>query len=115
MGRSDYLNEPLLTRHHERLHITFEHRLEWRRRLPFRMLGDKRFHSIDRKDVLDVHRLLGPERAVIVESGNAPLRWHEVSGSLFGHARNEIDEGCLRGPVAPRRKRIIRHDRPPFQ
>ena len=47
------------------------------------MLGDKRFHSVKRKDELDITGLLEPERAIVVEDGNSLCEWHEISSPFF--------------------------------
>ena len=46
--------------------------------LPLRMLGRERLHSVERKQKLKIHRLLGPERAVIIEGRDAFCRRHEL-------------------------------------
>ena len=47
---------------------------------------------------LGVHRLLGPQRAVLVERGDPFGRRHEFRPALFGHLRDEADDRLLRGP-----------------
>ena len=76
--RHDELDEALLAGRGERLHVAFEYRLERLRVFPLGMLRRQRLDAVEREGELDVHRLLGPERAVVVEDGDA-LGWrHEV-------------------------------------
>ena len=42
------------------------------------MLRSECLHSVDREGKLEVERLLGPERAVVVENRDAFRRWDEV-------------------------------------
>ena len=53
----------------------------------FRVLRRQRLDPIDRKNDLEIHRLLGPQRAVVVEGGDALVRRHEIRAAL----------GCERG------------------
>jgi hypothetical protein len=39
--------------------------------LPLGMLRRQRLHTVEREEELEIHRLLGPERAVVVEGGDA--------------------------------------------
>jgi hypothetical protein len=67
MGRRHDLEQPLLAGRRERLPVALEHRLERLGLLPFGMLRRHRPYPVEREGELEVDRLLGPERAVIVE------------------------------------------------
>ncbi len=56
---------------------------------------DLRLHLVDGKRELVVDRLLDPQRAVIVEGGDALGRRHIVGSSLFRHPRDEVDDRLL--------------------
>jgi hypothetical protein len=60
------------------LHVAFQHRLEGLLVLPFRMQWRQGLHAIEREDQLDIHGVLGPQRSVIVECGNALRHRHEI-------------------------------------
>jgi len=54
--------------------IVGERRLKRFLRLPFRVLRCQFVHTIERKRSLCIQRMLGPDRAVLVERGDAVLR-----------------------------------------
>jgi len=57
--------------------------------------------AIERERELEVHRLLGPERAVVVEDGDALGHWHEAGAPLLRHFRHEVDDGLSAGAGVP--------------
>ena len=74
--------------------------------LPLGMLRRERLHAVEREEELEIHRLLGPERAVVVERGDALGGRHEVGRAFLRHLLDEGDDGFLRRAVVPRRQRI---------
>src|SRR5208337_3875929 len=60
------------------------------------------FHA---EDDLRVHRMLDPERAVLVEFGDALFRRHEVLARRIGGDAYEVEDRLLRRSVVPRRER----------
>ena len=66
--------------------------------------GRERLHAVQREEQLEIHRLLGPERAVVVEDGDALGRRHEVGRALLRHLLDKRDDGLLRLAVVPRRR-----------
>jgi hypothetical protein len=46
--------------------------------LPFRVQRSERLDAIESESKLEIHRLLRPQRAVIVEGRDALGGWHEV-------------------------------------
>ena len=52
-------------------HVALEQRGKRLLRFPLGMLRREHLHALERKDELEIHRLLGPERAVVVEGGDA--------------------------------------------
>ena len=84
-----------------RLHIAVEHRRERLLGLPFRMHGSQRLHAIERKGQLDIHRLLDPERAVVVEGRDALFDRHKIWPVLRRDTRNEVEDRGLAGAVVP--------------
>ena len=70
-----------------RLHVAFEHGLEGLLVLPFGVLGRHALHAVERESELHIHRLLDPQRAVIVEGGDAVLRRDVVAAFRVRHLR----------------------------
>lgn len=66
---------------------------------PLRMLRRERFHAIQREDHLDVHRLFRPERAVVVEYGDALRDWNVVRPMFYRHSGNEVSNRFLAVPL----------------
>src|SRR5215204_7142972 len=88
------------------LHVTFENRLEGLLVLPFRVLGCQRLHAIERKCKLDIHWLLQPQGAVIVEHRDAFGRWHEIRSALDRDPCDEVSDCLLCSAVVPRGERV---------
>jgi hypothetical protein len=106
MCRGDDRDRSLLAGRPKRRRVTFEHRLEGLRVLPFRMLWRQRLDPVQRVGELHVDRLFDPQRAVVVERGD-PLRWrNEVGRSFPGHVSDEGDDRLFRRAIVPRRQRI---------
>ena len=82
VGRRHDLQQALFAGGRQRLHVLVEQRLERLRRLPFRMLRRHRLDAIEGEHDLEVDRLFAPQRAVIVEGGDALLGRHEVGAAL---------------------------------
>ena len=82
MRRRHDLQQALLAGRRERLHVAFEQRLERLLGLPLRMLRRQRLDAIEREGELEIDRLLGPQRAVVVEGGDALGRRHEIRPAL---------------------------------
>src|SRR5262249_50662585 len=57
---------------------------------------------VDRERDLEVDRLLGPQRAVVVEGGDALGDRHEVRRAVTRHTGDEIGYRTLRSAVIPR-------------
>ena len=89
------------------LHVALEQRGEWLLRFPLRMLRRERLHAVEREEQLEIHRLLAPERAVVVERGDALVRRNEIGRAFFRHLLDEGDDGFLRRGVVPRGQRVL--------
>jgi hypothetical protein len=61
--------------------------------LPLRMLGRQRFDAVEAKDQLEIHRLLDPQRAVVVEGGDAVGGWDKLRSAFAGHIGRELQSG----------------------
>ena len=70
--------------------------------------GASDLHAIDGKCQLEVHRLLGPQRAVVVERRDPLGRRHELRRTRPGNRGDEVHDGLLRLAGVPRRQRIAR-------
>jgi len=65
------------------------------------MLWRQRLYTIERVLDLEVDRLLGPQRTVVVEGGD-PLRERDVIGAALAcDAADEIDDGPLGAAFVP--------------
>jgi len=70
------------------------------------MLGCQRLHAVDGEDKLEIQRLLGPQRPVVIEGGDPLWLKHEVRRVVPGDLADEVDDGGLRGPITPGRERV---------
>jgi hypothetical protein len=70
------------------------------------MLRREGLYAVDGKEKLEVQRLLGPERAIIIEGGDSLGDGHEVRRALCGDFRDEIHDGLLCLALVPRWKCI---------
>ena len=69
--------------------------------------GASSFDSIEREQELKIHRLLGPERAVVVEGGDALILRHKVRRAFRCHPLDKVDDRLFPwAVVVPRGKRI---------
>src|SRR4029453_6839730 len=90
----------------ERFHIAGEQMIERLFRFPLRGWWRESFHAVEREEELKIHRLFGPERAVVVEYSDA-FGGRDVIGRAFlSYFGNEVHDGCFGCAVVPRRKRI---------
>ena len=71
MRHGDDLQKTVLAGRRQRLLVASSSALNGCLRLPFRMLRRHRLDAVEREGNLEVIRLLGPQRAVIVEGGDA--------------------------------------------
>ncbi|MCY1344843.1 hypothetical protein D9M69_308900 [compost metagenome] len=106
VGGADDLDQPFHAAGREGFAIALEHRLERLLLLPFRVLGGQALDFVEGEQHLEVHRLLAPQRAVVVEHGNALGGRHVVPAALGGHGTDEAFDGLLRRAVVPGRQRI---------
>ena len=87
------LEQPFHPARLDALHVASEDRAEWLLLLPLRMRRREPFDLAHREKKLEIGRLLGPERAVVVE-GRDPLGGFDVVGSAVTRdALNEADDG----------------------
>src|SRR5438067_9708303 len=70
------------------------------------MLRGERLHTVEREEQLEIHRLLAPERAVVIERGNALLGRDKIRRAFLGDLGDEVSDRLLRCAVIPRWKRI---------
>ena len=106
VGRRHDLEKAFLAERRQCLEVALEHRLERLGVAPLRVLRRERLHPVHRERDLEIDRLLGPERAVVVEGRDALLDRDEIRPALLGHALDERDDRLLRRALVPGRQRI---------
>ena len=82
----------LLAKTYQRLEVQFEQRLERLALLQGRIIAGELLDPIYEKKDLHLQRPLAPERAVVIEDGDAFCRWNEVWSILLRHARDEVND-----------------------
>jgi hypothetical protein len=65
-----------------------------------------RSRVVEDEERLDVHRLLGPERAVVVEHGDALGHWDEGRVALARHLLDERHDRPSGGDLVPGGQRV---------
>jgi len=90
------------------LAVPREHGLERLHARKFRFGLDHRRHALQAIDHLRIHRVLDPDRAVLVESGDALLGRHELRACPVRGGAHEVEDRLLRRPVVPRAQRVSR-------
>lgn len=96
----------LLATRERALDVAGEQRPEGLLVLPFRVLRCQGLHAVDGEQEREIERLLRPQRAVVVEHGDALGRGDELRAALLRHARDEVDDGLAPGTVFPGRQRV---------
>jgi len=96
-GRYD-LEHALLAHGGERIAIVLERPLEGLEHLPIRMARGQCLHPVEGEERLDIIGLLGPQRAVIVEGGDALGHRHEIGSAGGGDPHHEVEDHPLAGP-----------------
>ena len=91
----DDLQDGLVAARKSALHVALEQRGERLLGFPFRMLRRERLHAVQREEQLEVHRLLGPQRAVVVERGDALRHGDEALRALLRHLADKCDDRLL--------------------
>ncbi len=106
MRGPDDLQQPLLAGRADCFHVAFEDSLERLLLLPLRMLRGHRPDPVKGEGNLEVDRLFRPERAVVVERGDAFCCRHKIRAAFARHASDEVDDGFLGGALVPRGHRV---------
>src|SRR5213594_515517 len=104
--RGEELLEVIHRQHRVRLAVARQNGLEWLHLRQLRLRLDHRRNTFQAIQDLRVHRMLDPQRAVLVERGDALGRRHEPRAALRRRALHELDDRLLGRPVVPRRERI---------
>jgi len=90
-----------------RFAISRQHGLERLDVLQCRRLRHHRRDAFQAKHHLGVHRMLDPERAVLVEHRDAVVRDHVVRAGAIDGGAHEAENRLLRGAVVPRRQQAV--------
>ena len=83
------------------LHVALEHGLERLLFLPLGVLRREGLDAVEGEGLRKIHRLLGPQRAVVVEGGDALGHRHKSRRAFPRHLFDEGDDGLLRCGVVP--------------
>jgi hypothetical protein len=70
------------------------------------MLRRESLHPVQREKDLEIHWLLRPERAIVVEGGNSLGHRHKVRRAFLRHLRDEFRDGLLGLAMVPRSFRL---------
>ena len=95
MGHHDQLYEIVLVKFRRCFDVALQHRLVRLRVRPFRMQRGHRLHTVERECHLDIHRLLNPKRAIVVEGRDALGGCDQIRAAGFSDPVDEIDYGLL--------------------
>ncbi len=107
----DELDQRLFTAGQGRFEVAFENGGEGLLILPLGVLRREGLHAVQREEELEIHRLLGPERAVVVEGGDAFRGGNKFSAAFLGDFFHKGDDGFFRRGVIPRRQGVGRGGR----
>ena len=103
---SDDLNERRQAAGESGLQVPCEDRFVRVFLLPLGVLRRKLLNAVNGEQELKIQRLLSPERAVVVERGDAFGRRHKLRRAFRGDLRHEVQNGLLRPAIIPRWQRI---------
>src|SRR6266404_3539515 len=92
MAHRHDLHEALLTRSEQRLLVARKHSCEGLLLFTFWMLRGERLYPVNGEGELEINRLLGPERTVIVERRDALFDRHEVRRPFLCYLLDEGDD-----------------------
>jgi len=68
---------------------------------PLRMLRRECLYPVNGEGELKINWLLSPERAVVIEGGDAFLRWNEIRRALFRYLFYELNNRFLGCGIVP--------------
>jgi hypothetical protein len=102
VGGHDHFEQGVFATGQRGFHIAFEDGGEWLLVFPLGVLRRQLFDPVEDKERLEIHRLLGPEPAVVVERGDAFRHRDEVRGALCRHLLDKLDDCLLGRGVVPR-------------
>ena len=102
--RHHQFGEPVHADGHDAREVAVQNGLEGLETLPFGVLGRQSPDAVDHEMRLGGQRLFDPQRAVIVEHGDAVGRGDEIGVAHGGHAGDEIKDRLPRRAVSPGRQ-----------
>jgi hypothetical protein len=106
VGHRDHLGQALFAGRGDGLHVVLENPFERLLGLPLRVLGREGLHPVEGEDPLEVHRLLAPERAVVIERRDARFRRDELGAAAIRDGLDELDDALLDLTIVPGRQGI---------
>ena len=110
MRGRDHRNKPMVSARKHSLEVGRQHRFEGLLVLPFRVLRCQGLDPIEGKGDLKRIGPFRPQRAVIVERGNALFWCDKILAARLRDPRYEIQDGFLRRAIVPRGQGVIGPD-----
>jgi hypothetical protein len=107
MRGGDHLEAFTRRARRDRLPVTFQHGLERLRHFPLGMIGAQDLDAVYGEGHLNIHGLLAPECAIVVERGDPLGDRDEVRTALGRDAGDEVDDRPFRRAWIPGREGIV--------
>ncbi|MNZ94900.1 hypothetical protein D3C78_1140200 [compost metagenome] len=108
VGGADDLQQALHAAGGQGFAVTFQQRLERLLFLPLRVLRGHALDLIESEQHLEIHRLLAPQGAIVVEHRDPLGHGDEVLAALGSYRADECLDGLARWPVTPGRQDFVR-------
>ena len=105
-GEVDDVEDAFVVVGEERGEVAGEGGLHHRIVFPCGFVGQAAFQFVEREGELEGHGVLRPERAVVVEHGEALRSWNELLGVGVGDFGDKVEDGLLGRAGVPGGKRI---------
>ncbi|MNJ34819.1 hypothetical protein D3C77_295440 [compost metagenome] len=106
VSRGNNFQQAIHTACSQGLVVTFKDRLERLLGFPLWVLRGQALDFIQGKLHLEVHWLLAPQGAVIVEHRDAFSHRHIILAAFYADGADKLLDGLARGPVVPGRQRV---------
>ena len=108
VAHSHNCHQALLARSDQRLLVAGKGSRERLLVFPLRVRGGERLYPVNGKGELKIDRLLSPQRAIVVEGGDALLNRDKLRRAFFRYLLDKSDDRFFWSGVVPRRQRLLR-------